>query len=297
MPKQADGSLPPEITVRQAPATLAIAGVAAYVVLQVAGRFVRLPVGTPLPLVLTVVVLTWSAFMVATVLMVSALARRWLAPRSALIALAFGIGGWLSLIGIAAMLGPAAAKLPRTIGLAFGLGSDLTLTVAKVGLGVLVAGLIREPNILLPAGAFAAFADYFMVRYGTVHVALSTERGQKLFDAVSSKTPAIQATGYQIPVLGIGPADIVFIAFFVACALRLEMASRATIVAFCIVLPIALVSALFTNIPALLPMSVAFIIVNWRAFRLSPEERKSVAIAAGVVALATAGFFLIRALR
>lgn len=275
---------------------VAIVCVGAYAALQLLGRFVRLPAETPWPLILTVVLGAVVGFMVLTIVMTAALTRLWLAPKAALIALVAGVAGWLLLAyAVAPLLG---TKPPQGARVVLGLGVDLFRTTAAVGIGALVAALIRDRNILLPAALFAAFADYFMVHYGTVHVALSTEKGQKLVQAMSAKTPEIKVGGLAIPTLTVGMADIVFIAFFMACAIRLSLNARGTLWAFSAILPAALVYVLITgrSVPALLPMALAFVVVNWRCFRLTGQERRAVVIAAVLVVLATAGFFVVRAL-
>jgi hypothetical protein len=273
--------------------------VAAYVALQLLGRFARLPAGTPGPLLLVVIVAAVVGFMLLTIGMAAALTRVWITPRAALIALGVGLAGWLALAYGGGALAAEGARLPRGARLALGLGIDLCRTAAAVGIGALVAALIRDRNILLPAAVFAAFADYFMVHFGTVHVALSSANGQKLLNAMSARTPEIRVGGIPIPTLTVGMADVVFVCFFIACTMRFAMNVRGTLAAFAVLLPAALLYVLITghSVPALMPMALGFVIVNWGAFRLSPEERRAVAIAALVVALATAGFFLVRGLR
>jgi hypothetical protein len=299
MPKQAIGSATPTIIPRRDLWLAALAWIAAYLALQVVGRFVRLPAGTPIPVVLGVVVASVVGFMLLSIAMTAALTRASLAPRAAIVALAGGLALWLGLLLYGGTLTAGGARPGRATALALAQGVDLGRTLAAVGIGTLVAALVRDRNLMLPAAVFAAFADYFMVHYGTVHQALSSEKGQKLLEAMSSKTPEIRVGGLPIPVLSVGMADIVFIAFFLACAIRLELNARGTLLAFAVILPLALLLVLITGwpVPALMPMALAFVLVNWRYFRLSQEERKAVAIAAGVVALATAGFFIVRALR
>jgi hypothetical protein len=277
---------------------VALAWVAAYVALQVGGRFVRLPAGLPLPVILAVVVASVVGFMLLTVFMTAALTRAWLAPRAAILALVGGLAVWGGLLLLGGALASGGAKPGRGTAILLAQGIDLARTAAAVGIGTLVATIVRDRNIMLPAAVFAAFADYFMVHYGTVHVALSTEQGQKLLTAMSSTTPEIKVGGVPIPVLSVGMADIVFIAFFLACAIRLGLNARGTLWAFAAILPAALLLVLITGwpVPALMPMALAFVVVNWRGFKLSAEERKAVAICAVVVAVATAGFFAVRAL-
>src|SRR5205823_13989586 len=80
--------------------------------------------------------------------------------------------------------------------------------VGRICLGAGIGGgaalLIRDRNILLPAGVFAAFADCFMVRFGTVHHALQSARGMKVISAMSAHVPAVHKS---LPAVTIGMAD------------------------------------------------------------------------------------------
>jgi hypothetical protein len=265
--------------------------VALYLFFQLAGRLVRLPHGTPVPVVLTVVLLSVALFMLLTIMMTSALARALIAPRAAVVAIVLGLAAWLAL---AAYLG--GGKRPLEARLILSLVLDVSRAVAATGIGALVAAFIRDRNILLPAAVFAAFADYFMVNYGTVHVALRSEKGQQVLSAMSSHAPAVRVGNIAIPALTVGMADIVFIAFFVACVLRFGMNMRGTLTAFAVMLTAALLFVSITGapVPALGPMALAFVAVNFRYFRLSRAELQAMGIAFVVVALAATGFFLWR---
>jgi hypothetical protein len=275
--------------------------VAIYVAFQLLGRFIRLPQGTPLWVIVAVVLITTSLFMLLTIRMAAALALPLMERRIAWIALGIGLVCWL---GIAAFLGTGlfsfGVRIPRNwhaVRVVLGLTADVARAVAAVGLGALVAGLIRERNILLPAAIFAAFADVMMVysALGTVHKALQTEKGQKVVGAMSSHTPTVKAGAWASPALSVGMADIVFIGFFIACVVRFGMNLRGTIIAFSVLLTLALVSvAIFgLPVPALAPMALAFLITNYKHFQLSRSEKQAIGVAFALVALVTAGAFIL----
>src|SRR5206468_2156030 len=147
-------------------------------------------------------------------------------PEHAGALLAVGAAGWW-LTG---------SLLPRLLGTVPGRGALLTLHTAAelfliltaAGIGILFANAIRERNILLPAAVFAAFADYFMVRYGTVHVALKSQAGQKVIRSMSAGVPRLHP---GLPLLTVGMADFVFLAFFFACVYRFDLHLKRTFVA------------------------------------------------------------------
>lgn len=268
--------------------------IAVYFLFQLAGRLIRLPHGTLGWVVLAVVLASVTLFMLLTILMTSALTRVLMAPRAAIVAIALGLAIWLAL---AAYLG--GGKRPLEARLLLSQMLDLSRAVAATGIGALVAAFIRDRNILLPAAVFAAFADYLMVNYGTVHVALRSEKGQQVVSAMSSHAPTVRVGNMAIPALSVGMADIVFIAFFVACVLRFGMNLRGTLVAFAVMLTAALLFVSITGaaVPALGPMALAFVAVNFRYFRLSRSELQAMGIAFAVVALVTTGFFVLRHFR
>jgi hypothetical protein len=268
--------------------------IAVYFLFQLAGRLIQLPHGTSGWVVLAAVLASVTLFMLLTIMMTSALARVLMAPRAAVIAIAMGLAIWLAL---AVYLG--AGKRPMEARLLLSQVLDLSRAVAATGIGALVAAFIRDRNILLPAAVFAAFADYLMVNYGTVHVALHSEKGQQVVSAMSSHAPTVRVGNMAIPALSVGMADIVFIAFFVACVLRFGMNLRGTLVAFAVMLTAALLFVSITGaaVPALGPMALAFVAVNFRYFRLSRSELQAMGIAFAVVALVTTGFFVLRHFR
>lgn len=277
----------------------AVLWVAVYVVFQLLGRFLRLPPGTPVWLILLVVLAATTLFMLLTIRLAAALAEALLEPRLALIAAGVGLVCWLlvassigtGLFSIGVRI-PRGWHVPRLI---LGQVADVARAFAAVGLGALVAGLIRERNILLPASIFAAFADIMMVNFGTVHVALQSEKGQKVVSAMSSHTPSVKVGSIAIPSLTVGMADIVFIGFFVACVVRFGMNLRGTLLAFSVLLTAALLAVAIWGlpVPALAPMAFAFLLTNYRHFQLSRSEKQAVGIAFALVALVTAGAFLL----
>ncbi|MGV3723249.1 MAG: hypothetical protein ACO1SX_20305 [Actinomycetota bacterium] len=173
-----------------------------------------------------------------------------------------------------------------------GMLQDLGKVLAAGGVGAALGRLIREPNILAPAGVFAAFADFVVVNFGTVHRALQTEKGQAMVAAVSAKVPAIHP---RLTTLTIGPADFLFLGLFLMCAARFQMGLRKSAVLVAVVLAASLVAVqadVFQAVPALAPMSLAFVIANWRRFRLSRQEVVSTFVVIGLAGALFLGYFL-----
>jgi hypothetical protein len=202
--------------------------------------------------------------------------------RGALLTTALGLGLWLGLLAAGKAAPPALQALSAAL-------QDLGKILAAVGVGIALAAALKEPNILLPAGLFAAFADFVVVKFGTVKHALSTAKGQALIQSVSARVPAIH------PGLGsaltIGPADFLFLGVFLACAARFGLGLARNAVVLTVFLAGSLLVVQLPGVgalPALAPMSLAFIGANWRQFKLTRQELLST----GVVLVLMGGLFL-----
>lgn len=143
--------------------------------------------------------------------------------------------------------------------------------------------LVRERKMLLPISVALALVDVFTVfGGGVVTQATHAPKGHAVLQkaamaTLTAKLPT-SARGAAPMQLAVGFADFLFVAFFFACFQRLGMslsAYRATIIALLVVLTVylAFVFLFSTDLPALVPIAVVVIAVNWRAFRYSRSER------------------------
>jgi hypothetical protein len=198
----------------------------------------------------------------------------------------------LTVLGLALWLGLAAVSrgMPPLVLAGSAAGQDVGKILAAAGVGIALAAGIREPNILVPAGVFAAFADLVVVNFGTVKHALSTERGQAMVAAVSAAVPSVSA---RLPALTIGPADFLFLGIFLACAARFGMGVRRNVLILSVVLAVSLLAVPFLGpVPALAPMSAAFVAANWRRFLLTRGELASTAVVLVLAGGLFLGYFL-----
>jgi hypothetical protein len=165
----------------------------------------------------------------------------------------------------------------------------LFLTVGLTALGTLLARIIREPNVLLPVALIAMPIDY---------VGAMTNVG--FTNTVVKHAPnVVQAVSVPVPHMGglhtlalIGPGDALFMAFFFAVVLRLDMNMRGTFWWMTVLLAIAMFIVLLTPFPvaALVPMGISVVIANWRHFHLKREEVFAV-IYAALIVFAIVGVF------
>ncbi len=237
-------------------------GLLAYLVFRFLLASVRLPEATPAWVLAAAAAVSCAGSIGLPILVIASLVRQVRSVLPALGLLVAGLGVWY-LLG-----GPARGILPGALR---GTLQDSGMILAASAAGLALAAALREPNILLPAGAFAAFADFVVVNFGTVKHALSTPKGQALVQSVSAKVPAVHPA---LPTLTIGPADFLFLGIFLACAARFEMGLARNAWALSAVLAVSLLAVLLfgINMPALAPMALTFVALNWRKFRLTRDE-------------------------
>ncbi|MFI5386629.1 MAG: hypothetical protein ACHQ50_10970 [Fimbriimonadales bacterium] len=170
------------------------------------------------------------------------------------------------------------------------------------GLGALLATLIREKNILLPIAIFLAAYDFFLVLtpwgYG--------ERIRKTFlpvlANVAGQIPSVSAApthGLARPGAYVGMADFVFLAMFFIALFRFRMRTRQTLfwvlpalILYMLVVMMygnqELVGFKLSALPAMVPIGLAVLIVNWREFQLKRDEKlATLGLAAFVLVILT----------
>lgn len=266
----------------------AIPWLAGFLALRIALALVQLPEHvSPLVLLLAKVVVDASVIFTAAATLAAVLREK--------------LGGaelaWLFVAGVALFGLPLALRwlhVPYVplAGLVVSAGHDVGVICLGAGIGSLVAMLLRDRNILLPAAAFAAFADYFMVRFGTVHTAMQSPAGHHVVQAMSAAVPAVHRS---LPPATMGMADFVFLGLFLACARRYEMNYRATFVALATLLTFLLLALPWLGaFPAVAPMALGFVLVNLRHFKLTRAEIHATAIVFLLMAGLVGVFFLLQ---
>ena len=171
-----------------------------------------------------------------------------------------------------ALSGPSAALLDAY--------SDLFLIAAAAMLGHILAGLFREPSILAPVAIASALVDYWGVYFGTTKTVI-----EKHPDLVSKLSVQVPIPGMVDFPIGIGFGDFVFLAMFLVCALRFGMRERLTFWLSLAFLATAMMIVVYVgpNVPALVPMAVAFLAANVGCFRLQRAEAMAMLYAALIV--------------
>ena len=173
----------------------------------------------------------------------------------------------------------------------------LTITLGCAFFGILLSRIIREPNVLLPVALVAMPIDYLgaMTPIGFTQNAVANN--PKMVQALSVPVPAVGGGGAHggiHPIAFIGPGDALFMAFFFAVALRLGLNVRGTFWWMYGLLTLTMLVVLFTGIPiaALIPMGLAVLIANGRAFKLKREEVFATLYAVILILALVGGFYL-----
>ena len=161
-----------------------------------------------------------------------------------------------------------------------------------VGLGALLATLIKDRNIIVPIAIFLVFLDCFLVFSPLGLTQVLMKAAPNFLPAIAAQIPVAshQAHGVKIaPGALAGPADFMFLAMFLVAIFKLNMQGKRTAM---VVIPTLLVYMLIVNLlhlslPALVPIGCVVLIVNWKEFQLSKDEKLST----GLVALLGLGLF------
>ena len=166
----------------------------------------------------------------------------------------------------------------------------ILLTVSLSLLGVALSRIIRERNVLLPVAFAAMPIDYLgaMAPQGFTH------------DVVKHAPQIVQAVSVGVPMMGgirpigfVGPGDVLFISFFLAAVVRLDMNVKGTFRLMYVLLTLTMLIVLQWGPPiaALIPMGIAVVAANWRMFRLERSEAFAMLYALIVVVSLAAGFY------
>ena len=184
------------------------------------------------------------------------------------------------------------------IGSLVGAVGNAGLMIACIGLGALIASLLREKNIMIPVGMFLIAYDYFLVLAPMGFVQRSLKSNPSLFTSMALSVPKTSTTTANASTMMdttsayIGPADLVFLGAFFLAMFRFDMRPKETLKWMVPTLIAYMVIVLVThwNLPALVPIGLVTLIVNWKEFKLSKDEWAST-IVLMVIMLSVLGFF------
>lgn len=194
-------------------------------------------------------------------------------------ALAFLLYGILIQVLAIFVLAPLAGKS--------GLGSIVTgvfnstgLMVWCIGLGALIASMLREKNILIPVGMFLIGYDMFLVLAPKGFVQQSLKADPSTFQKMALTIPKASETSQSVAnavastAAYVGPADLVFLGAFFLAMFRFDMKPKETLKWMIPALILYMILVIFTgwNLPALVPIGLVTLLVNYKEFKLSKDE-------------------------
>lgn len=196
--------------------------------------------------------------------------------------------GWiLILVGLVVHIG--LQYLGSVVMQSQGIGAAVALALRDVGffswcvgLGALLASLLKEKNLLIPVSIFLAAFDIFLVLTPVGPVKQILQVAPEIPQAMALNLPKASAapTGAVAqPFAIIGPADFVFMSMFFIALYKFGLNARGTAIALApaIVVYLGLVFVL-GPVPLLVPIGITVIAVNAKYFKMNAEEWASTAL-------------------
>ncbi len=174
----------------------------------------------------------------------------------------------------------------------------LSITLSCAFFGILLSRIIREPNVLLPVALVAMPIDYLGAMTSIGFTQNVVTQNPHLVQVLSVPVPAVGGGAHHhgaLHAIGfIGPGDALFMAFFFAVVLRLNMNVRGTfwwMYGLLTVTMFIVLSGLSFNIAALVPMGLAVLIANFKYFKLKREEVFATLYAGILILALVTGFY------
>ncbi|GBC91660.1 hypothetical protein HRbin15_00114 [bacterium HR15] len=248
-----------------------------YLLLQTVTPFVRVPIGW-----------VWIGTLVSTLALMASMlglvftlaraceARRWLAAAL----LSGGATAFIVWLLLPTWLGVSSShRFPPSIAVPYRAIHGYLLILTAIGLGCLMSRLIREKNLLVPVVPFAALVDAITVMTPVGFVKRVMESAPAVVEratvAVMTAPTSAPTVERVVPIVLMGVGDFVFLALYAACLYRFALRAFATAIGLFFVLWAYLVIVMLgvaNALPALVPMAVVVLAVNWREFRLTRQE-------------------------
>ncbi len=197
------------------------------------------------------------------------------------------VGGWL----LPPVLGWSAQnRPPMALFALYQTSLYYLLLLTAVGLGSVLSRIVREKNLLVPVVPFAAMVDVLTVLAPGGFVKRVMEQAPEVAErasvAVTAVPSAVETFEQVVPIVIIGVGDFVFLALYASCLWRFQLRVLPTAIGLFVVLWVYLVMVmvdLAPKLPALLPMALVFLAINWREFRLSPQEKLASLVVVSIV--------------
>ncbi len=253
-------------------------------------RLVLAFVRAPESIALLATIIVTALFVMGPILaLYSASAWNWTAGKAGAFLATGVIAHAAGIFGVRAGLAPFPAAVMEAVG-------QTGIVLWCLGLGVLIALLVKDRNLLIPIAIFLAGFDAFLILTPTSLPQRIIQTRPEVFTAVAVKIPGVNIG----PAAYIGPADLFFLSMFFFVLHRYQMRTAQTLKWMIPVLVGYLFVVLFlggvqlgpislATLPALVPIGAVILIINRDQFKMTTDERMATAVVA-VMALALAGF-------
>lgn len=212
------------------------------------------------------------------------------------------------LVGLVLQFGLPAQGHDPSVGLVLASFRPSGLIIWSASLGALLGTLIRDYNMLVPISVFLIGFDFFLVLTPAGITQAVLGAAPEMVGQVAYTTPAVRSEANEVPLQPfalIGPADFLFLSMFLVALNRFGESARAT---FLWVLPalgayllivlllghLSLGPFSLAALPALIPMAIVVLAVNWNTFKLSRDEKISLTVVTFLVLALIAGSFWLR---
>lgn len=153
-----------------------------------------------------------------------------------------------------------------------------------VGLGALISFLLKDKNLLIPVSIFLVAFDIFLVLTPLGVTQQVIQQAPGVLPAVAYNVPMVtsEATGGPARAFGyVGPADFLFMGMFFVALHRFKLRARDTAVWLIpAVLVYLLLIIVLPAVPLLVPIGLTVLVVNWREFQMTREEKLSTLVMA-----------------
>ncbi len=229
--------------------------------------------------------------------------------------------GWeakhaLLFLGIGALLHVLGAVLARYASGPGGSSEVVYMAVVQsgilgwaLGIGVLLSLKVGDKNLMIPIAIFLVGFDMFLVFNPDSPTRRMLANAPAVTQNVLATVPAAKSTG--TPKAGVhdlaqvGPADLLFAAAFFTLMFRFKMRAKQTLIWMVPVLIAYLLVVIYMGhvrlgplslamLPAMVPIGLTVLLVNWKEFRLQGEEVLGVVLVT-VLAVGLAWFGIYRA--
>lgn len=165
------------------------------------------------------------------------------------------------------------------------------LMIWCIGLGALISSLLRDKNILIPVAIFLVGFDIFLVLTPLGFTQKMMQQNPNLLNNVALAIPKSTSVAQSVQTATVakaglvGPADLVFLGAFFLAMFRFNMRPKQTLRVMIPVLIGYMTVVLLTglSLPALVPIGLVTLVVNWKEFNLNKDEKASTIVLALIV--------------